>query len=457
MLIKEDNTDIQDGLRNNTIEKNKNVIRISDLEFEGTFNLCGVENDEIITFERCRFKNVRMENCVFSTFSFLECEVESFYCDQSEFKNVFGLTRCRSLKNISIKNSKFKYSCNLCSADTIYIGGVAGAVRIYSLEKKIETVNIGSKMEGSVSIVAMELINPGEKPFVERPFWYSVGKLLVQAEVGGGVHLHRVEIDEIRIRGESRTGQIKIDVVKATKIVFVDYYNSLYSGLILNRVEPLDKESSSFVVVCSDLGEAKIRNTDFTLFNEFVYFDSDLGEVECQDVDFPEYPLIEERRTYIEIRPDMSKGEKKEVQRNIYLNSVARIMKRADDKLRASRFRCLELDHVLRNTKLTDNPLVFTSLSASAASSRHGTNWMLPLIIMGIFLAVISSVIDYSTVGSFLPSDSLRLLNPAHRIEELSVGSEIGKSGYLVFLDYLFRVLTAYLGYQFFKAFRVFS
>ena len=191
-------------------------------------------------------------------------------------------------------------------------------------------------------------------------------------------------------------------------------------------------------------------------FKQFIFYDTEMGGLISHDTEWPTEVLYEERRTFLSTQPDFSTEAGKFKQKEIYFRSVKNIMKESGERANELYFRKKEFDQKLINIKFSKYPLAFMSLIASKWFSRHGTNWLIPIIFLLIFNCYFGTVFHFLSGGEFDITGFFQLMNPAHKVESLGVDMFTVNNPLFLSIDYLSRVVSSYLIFQTIKSFRTF-
>ena len=411
-----------------------------------------------ISFNNCTFKSIKINDSRFeSSLSFGNSSIQKIEANRSTFDDGLSTLSSNIAGAVTFRWCDFgKRSCAIGDGDTIAFYECVGDVYINSkVDRKISSINISSYLDGALEITNHGYLFDSKGTDLKTPTWNKIGKLYIQAKITKDSYIHRAEIDEISFTGYNNNSVFRMDLVKVDNVKFLDYINTIDSGIILSRVEPLT-DKSTFVLVASNMGSSQFRNCDLKAFSEFVYYDCELSKVVSYNTCWPLDIIVEERRTYLAILPDFCSEQDKPVQKEIYYRSIRNILKTAGEKQSELIFKKHELDQALVNLSFKRSPLATISLLASKWSSLHGSNWLLPIGFMLLITSLISLIFYHLSCGEFSLSGYVELLNPAHRIENLNIGS-ITKNPIFISLDYLSRVINSYLIFQTIKSFRIYN
>lgn len=400
-----------------------------------------------LNFEKCKFRDI--------TFVSVECESNILFQDY--------ISRKISLHDVSGKNCTIalngyskEYSLISIRCKVIYTGFHISNDNEYE-HKLVEKIIVSGSFENT----KVQLHQRGST-YNGHPVKSRIEELLINAN-DIDFDLSDGYVGDLTLCGNFDKGRIYIRNIEISKLKINDFYSK--STVDLTLVTMVGEEST-MSLVHSDLGNAEFNHCDFTGTNDFYYYSSNLDQVKSRQTRWPRELRVQENRLAREIKSNetqliklITECDKSvvESQKTAYFRQIKTLSFSENNKKMASDFASLELNSMLSGNEISwpDRFL----LSISKVSSSHGTNWVMPLLWLLFIASIFSLLFSSSVCGSvvFVPKDILMLVNPAHRITDLSVVNALNKDN-LSFLshaiDTLSRVGSSYFIYQAIRASR---
>ena len=418
------------------------------------FDLKNIDIKSSIRLHECDINaQVRIESCKASSYSITKSTFE---------KDLYiwaGLTNDIVLNENTFEND-FKIQSTSCS----------GSFNIYRSEFKtaliIDYFDETNKTSGGPTNFHIEAVNANKilvngSANVNEPYSIKNLKIRTSLSLQGQFHFSNLMIQQLDLKGVNRNADIHFDYCRFQRINIHQFIN--YGNLHFQNIRSIQMEDSSLLIQNSNLGKAHFFNTFLNEFEKVNIYDTILTNIVTSRVRwFSQINRVDGNGV-----PDWN--QIRDVFRQLKLS-----MERQSDRVQSLIFKREEMNALYEYLKLSKS--IFNGdriIMCLNRSNNYGLNWLKPIGLIFLTSLLFYCLIIVSISGNLTFYPSLRivnitstyseliahlsafpqLLNPAHSLDRIFKNYD-SFSFWTHFIDFIYRLVFAYLGVQTISAFR---
>lgn len=286
----------------------------------------------------------------------------------------------------------------------------------------------------------------------EAPSFIDEIKITTSTLLRGFVRFFNFKSKEINLTGSNYDSHIVFENVSTNNLRIKALSN--YCKLQFTNLSSIEQFNSNLSIHDSSLGNTYFVNCDLSCFNEISIKDSMLSEINVTNVDW---------FTTNQLKFDPQVLNQPKQKRELY-RQLKLAMENQGDRIQALSFKRHEMSSYLDETISKKGNYGDKAILILSLSNEFGLNWWMPLIFL-VYLTFIFSILillAFSLQGHSVlfilcefKSIFFILLNPTHSLNSF-FGDNVYISGYMYFVDIVYRIIYAYLVFQIVSAFRKF-